>query len=156
MYGSYGQLGCRENISTSQVIMFCSYGETFFRLPGTVSRCDVDFVKCKQKVFPLSGKVVFIWGKNYLGQPDLACQQGTRENFSSQVLFTWAEVISVTEKTFRQVYKRDLALLWNNMKSCIAFVWDEKFSRVPRSRLLTGEISVTEIIFIPYEHNFPV
>ena len=58
-----------------------------------------------------------------------------------------------TEKTFRQVYKRDLALLWNNMKSCIAFIWDEKFSRV-RSRLLTGEVSVTEIIFVPYEHNF--
>ena len=27
----------------------------------------------------------------------------------------------------------------NNMKSYIAFIWDEKFSRVPRSRLLTGE-----------------
>ena len=26
-------------------------------------------------------------------------------------LFIWAEVISVTEKTFRQVYKRDFALL---------------------------------------------
>ena len=32
----------------------------FSRLPGKVSRCDVDFVKCKQKVFPLSEKVVFI------------------------------------------------------------------------------------------------
>ena len=30
---------------------------------------------------------------------------------SIQGLFIWAEVISVTEKTFRQVYKRDLALL---------------------------------------------
>jgi hypothetical protein len=29
------------------------------------------------------------------------------------------------------------------------------FSRVPRSRLLTGEISVTGIMFFPYEHNFP-
>ena len=29
------------------------------------------------------------------------------------------------------------------------------FSRVPRSRLLTGEISVTEIILVSYEHNFP-
>ena len=48
-------------------------------------------------------------------------------------LFIWAEVIlHVTEKTFRQVYKRHLALLWNNMKSCIGFIWDEKFSRVPR------------------------
>ena len=49
--------------------------EMFSRLPGKVSRCDVDFVKCKQKVFPLSGKVVFIWDKNYLGHRDLACQQ---------------------------------------------------------------------------------
>ena len=53
-------LGCRENISTGQVILFCSYGEMFSRLPGKVSRCDVDFVKCKLKVFPLKGKVVFI------------------------------------------------------------------------------------------------
>ena len=42
----------------------------------------------------------------------------------------------------------------NNMKSYIAFISDEKFSRVPRSRLLTGEISVTGMFF-PYEHNFP-
>ena len=32
----------------------------FSRLPGKVSRCDVDLVKCKQKVFPLSGIVVFL------------------------------------------------------------------------------------------------
>ena len=56
-------------------MLFCLYGEMFSRLPGKVSRCDVDFVKCKQKVFPLSGKVVFIWDKNYLGHRDLACQQ---------------------------------------------------------------------------------
>ena len=37
-------------------------------------------------------------------------------------LFTWAEVISVAEKTFRQVYKRDLALFHNNMKNYIAFI----------------------------------
>ena len=30
-----------------------------------------------------------------------------------------------------------------------------KVSRVPRSRLLTGEISVYGILFCPYEHNFP-
>ena len=53
-------LGCRENISTGQIILFCSYGEMFSRLPGKVSRCDVDFVKCKQKVFPRKRKVVFI------------------------------------------------------------------------------------------------
>ena len=67
--------GCRENISTGQIISFCSYGEMFSRLPGKVSRCDLDFVECKQKVFPLSGKVVFIWDQNYLGHRDLACQQ---------------------------------------------------------------------------------
>ena len=61
----------------------------------------------------------------------------------------------VTEKTLWQFYKRDLTLLWNNIKSYIAFKWDEKFSRVPRSCLLTGEISVTDAIFVPYEHNFP-
>ena len=47
----------------------------FSRLPGKVSRCDVDFVRCKQKVFPLSRKVVFIWDRNYLGHRDLTRQQ---------------------------------------------------------------------------------
>ena len=47
----------------------------FFRLPGKVSRSDVDFVMCKQKVPLLSRKVVFIWDKNDLGHRDHACQQ---------------------------------------------------------------------------------
>ena len=47
----------------------------FSRLPGKVSRGDADFVKCKHNVFPLNGKVVFIWDKNYLGHRDLACHQ---------------------------------------------------------------------------------
>ena len=68
-------LGCRENISTGQIMLFCSYGEIFSRLPGKVSSCDVDFVKCKQKVFSLSGKVVFIWDGNNLGHQEVACQQ---------------------------------------------------------------------------------
>ena len=70
-------LGCRENISTGQIILFYTFGEMFSRLPGEFSRCDVDFVKRKQlvKFFPLGGKVVFIWDKNYLGHRDLACQQ---------------------------------------------------------------------------------
>ena len=29
---------------------------------------------------------------------------------------------------FTPRYERDLTLLWNNMKSCIALMWDEKFS----------------------------
>ena len=37
-------LGSRENISTGQIILFCSYGEMFSRLLGKVSRGDVDFV----------------------------------------------------------------------------------------------------------------
>ena len=45
----------------------------FSRLPGKVSRRDVDFVKCKQKVFRLSGKVVFICDKNYFGNRDNFC-----------------------------------------------------------------------------------
>ena len=48
---SRSYLGCRENISTGQML-FCSW-RNVFRLPGKVSRCDADFVKCKQKVFPL-------------------------------------------------------------------------------------------------------
>ena len=47
----------------------------FSRSPGKVSRCDVDFVRCKQKVFPLSGKVMFIWDRNYIGHRDLTRQQ---------------------------------------------------------------------------------
>ena len=68
-------LGCRENISIGQIMLFCFLGEMFSRLPGKVSRCDVDFVKCKEKVFPLSGKVVFIRNKNYLCHRDPAYQQ---------------------------------------------------------------------------------
>ena len=41
----------------------------------------------------------------------------------------------------------------NNMKSSTAFIWDEKFSRVPRPRYTTGEISVAGIMFSPHEHN---
>ena len=60
-----------------------------FRLPGKVSLGDVDFVKCKQNVFPLSGKVVFIWDKNYLGHRDLNCLSSSE--------------ISVNGKTFRLI-----------------------------------------------------
>ena len=44
-------LGCKENISTGQIILFCSYRDMFSYLPCEVSCCDVDFVKCKQNVF---------------------------------------------------------------------------------------------------------
>ena len=65
-------LGSRENISTGQIMLFCSYGEMFSPLPGKVSRGDVDFVKCKQKVFPLSGKVVFIWDKKIISVTEIS------------------------------------------------------------------------------------
>ena len=74
-------LGSRENTSTGQIMLFCSYEEMFSRLLGKVSRYDVDFVKCKQKVFPLSGKLVFTWDKNYLGHRDLACQSVPGKTF---------------------------------------------------------------------------
>ena len=54
----------RKHFDRSNNVIFCSYEEMFSRLPGKVSRCNVDFVKCKQKFFPLSGKVVFIWDEN--------------------------------------------------------------------------------------------
>jgi hypothetical protein len=37
--------------------------------------------------------------------------QTLRDELSSKGLFIWAKVIPVSEKTFRQVYERDLALL---------------------------------------------
>ena len=46
-------------------------------------------------------------------------------------------------------------LVMKKKEELLAFIRDEKFSRVTTSRLLTGEISVTEIIFVPYEHKFP-
>ena len=70
-------------------MLFSSNGQMFSRLPGKVSRCDVDLVKCKRKVFPLSGKVMFIWDKNYLGHRD-------RSRLS-------AGEISVPGKTFRPI-----------------------------------------------------
>ena len=54
-------------MSTSQIILFCSYGETLSQLPGKVSDCDVaqwkstiEKLLTRQKVFPLSGKVVYM------------------------------------------------------------------------------------------------
>ena len=112
-------LGCQKNIYTGQIMLFCSHGEMFSRLLGKVSRCDVNFVKCKQKVFPLSRKVEFIWHKiisvteiSSVSKRDL----GTWENFSSHmnamklfILFhnkarshlqTCRNVFSVTEITY--------------------------------------------------------
>ena len=98
-------LGSRENISTGQIMLFCSYGKMFSRLPGKVSRGDVDFVRCKQKVFPLSGKVVFIRDKNDLGPRDLACLQARSR-------LTGKRFVSYERKvTFHTIFvrKRDLA-----------------------------------------------
>ena len=60
-----------------QVKQFCSVhmGKCDPAYWVKVCRGDVDFVKCKQKVFPPSGKVVLVWDKNYLGHRDLAFQQ---------------------------------------------------------------------------------
>ena len=44
-------LGSRESILTGQIMLFCSYGEMFSRIPGKICRGHVDFVKCKQS-FP--------------------------------------------------------------------------------------------------------
>ena len=98
-------LGSRENISTGQIILFCSYGEMFSRLPGKVSRGDVDFVQCKQKVFPLSGKVVFIWDKNYLGHRDLACHQA-RSRLAGKLFASYERKLTFHTISVR---KRDLA-----------------------------------------------
>ena len=54
-------LGCREKISTGQMIfLLFIYREMFSRLPGKVSRGDIDFVKCKQR---LSASEISVPGK---------------------------------------------------------------------------------------------
>ena len=98
-------LGSRENILTGQIMLFCSYGEMFSRLPGKVSRGDVDFVKCKQKIFPLSGKVVLIWDKNYLDHQDHACHQA-RSRLTGKLFVPYERKV-----TFHTIFvrRRDLA-----------------------------------------------
>ena len=110
-------LGSRENISTGQIMLFCSYREMFSRLPGKISRGDVDFVKCKQKVFPLSGKVVFIWDKNYLGHRDLACHQA-RSRLTGKLFVSYE-----CKVTFHTIFER--------MRD-LACKLVEMFSREPR------------------------
>ena len=110
-------LGSRENISKGQIMLFCSYGEMFSRLPAKVSRGDVDFVKCKQEVFPQSGKAVFIWDKNYLGHRDVACHQA-RCGLTGKLLVSYERKV-----TFHTIFvrRRDLACKLPEM-----------FSREPR------------------------
>ena len=98
-------LGSRENISTGQIMLFRSYGEMFSRSPGKVSRGDGDFVKCKQIVFPLSGKVVFIWDKDYLGHRDLACHHA-RSRLTGKLFVSYERKV-----TFHTIFarRRDLA-----------------------------------------------
>ena len=93
-------LGWQKSISASQIILFKEFGEMFSCLPGKVSSCDVDFLKCKQKVFPLSEKVTFIWDKNDLGHRDLACQQArsTRKHFVSYERSVTFRVIFITRR----------------------------------------------------------
>ena len=68
----------------------------------------------------------------------------------------WAEVISVTEKHFDK-FTSEISPCYEIIRKVVLRSYGTKSSigRVPRSRLLTGEISVTKIISIPYEHNFP-
>ena len=108
-------LGSRENISTGQIMLFCSYGKNFSRLPGKVSRDDVDFVKCKkQKVFPLSGKVVFIWDKDYLGDRDLACHPA-RSRLTGKLFVSYERKV-----TFHTIFVRSEISLVNLSKCFLA------------------------------------
>ena len=88
-----------------QIMLFCSYGKMFSRLPGKVSRGDVDFVKCKQKIFLLYGKVVFLWDKNYRGYRDLACHQA-KSRLTGKLFVSYERKV-----TFHTIFvrRRDLA-----------------------------------------------
>jgi hypothetical protein len=68
----------------------------------------------------------------------------------------WQKLSRLARKLFDKFTSEISPCYENNMKSYIAFIWDEKFSRVPRSRLLTGEMSVTGIMFSPLNTTFPL
>ena len=89
-------LGQRENILTSEIILFCSYGETLSRLPGKVSVCDVALSKSTiEKLLndrKFSGKVGYMlcsYGQNIIPCTEISPVNkrdlGTRENFSSHM-----------------------------------------------------------------------
>jgi hypothetical protein len=61
----------------------------------------------RQKVIPLSGKVVFIWGKHYPGHRDLACQQA-RSRYTGKLFVSYERNANVT---FHIIFmtRRDLA-----------------------------------------------
>ena len=84
----------------------------FSRLPGKVSRGDVDFVKCKQNVFPLSGKVVFIWDENYLGHRDLACHQA-RSRLTGKLFVSYERKV-----TFHTIFVSQGEILLVNLSKC--------------------------------------
>jgi hypothetical protein len=83
------------------------------RLPGKVFGCDValninwiEKLLTRQKVIPLSGKVVFIlWGKHYPGHRDLACQQA-RSRYTGKLFVSYERNV-----TFHIIFvtRRDLA-----------------------------------------------
>ena len=148
-------LGFRENISTSQIMLVCSYGKMFSRLPGKVSRCDVDFVKCKQKFFPLSGKVVFIWDENYLGHRDLACQQA-RSRYQGKLFVPYER-----NATFH-IISCEISLV--NLSKCFLgnrdnfCPYEQALRPVNRPHILKPTIPMiitiipTKILFIVYQH----
>ena len=140
-------LGSRENIWTGQIMLFFSYGEMFFRLPGKVSRRDVDFVKCKQKV-------VFIWDKNYLGHRDLACQQA-RSRYPEKLFFPYER-----NATFHIILKQGEISLVNLSKCFLGnrdnfCPYEQALRRAHRPQILKPTIPMI-ITIIPSKILFTV
>ena len=69
--------------------------------------------------------------------------------------FSFGQKLSrLTRKHFDKFTSEISPSYENCRKSYLTFfIWNEKFPRVPRSRLLIGEISAGGKIFAPYEHN---
>ena len=94
MFGNEGE-GLLHACISSRILSGCVFYDT--PCTGCIRKGNpvvtmplcVNYCVYEQKVFPLSGKVVFIWEKHFPVYRDLACQQARsryrRENFSSHM-----------------------------------------------------------------------
>ena len=96
-----------NNLKTNvQKLRACSYGQKLSRFPRKhFDRSNNIVLFMWRNVFPLCGKVVFIWDKNYLGHRDLACHQA-RFPLTGKLFVSYERKV-----TFHTIFvrRRDLA-----------------------------------------------
>ena len=61
LYGQKLSRLARKHFDKSNNFVLIIWKNVIPLISGTVSSCDVDIVKCEQKVFSPGGKVVYIW-----------------------------------------------------------------------------------------------